>query len=102
MATVRRAQVFRPGEFIREELEARGWSQSALAKILGRPLQAVNEIVNGKKAITARTAAELGAAFGTSAEYWLNLETAWQLGQVPPPDPAIAARAHEMIDTATR
>jgi HTH-type transcriptional regulator/antitoxin HigA len=102
MTTVSRAQVFRPGEFILEELQARGWSQSALAKILGRPLQAVNEIIKGKKAITARTAAELGAAFGTSAEYWLNLEMAWQLAQVLPPDPAIAARAHKMVDTETK
>jgi hypothetical protein len=43
-------EVFPPGEFIREELEARGWTQSDLAKILGRPLQAINEIVNGKEA----------------------------------------------------
>ena len=72
-----------------------------LATILGRPLQTVNQIINGKKAITAQTAAELAAAFGTSAEYWLNLETAWQLAQVAPPDPAIAKRAQNVDRGAT-
>lgn len=46
------ASVFPPGDFIREELEARGWTQRDLAEILGRPIQAVNAIVNGKKEIT--------------------------------------------------
>jgi HTH-type transcriptional regulator / antitoxin HigA len=97
MATIRPAQVFRPGEFLQEELEARGWSQVALAKILGRPIQVVNEIVRGKKAITPQTATELAAAFGMSAEYWLNLEIAYQLAQLSPPDPAIAARARQLM-----
>src|SRR5438874_4832464 len=73
------AQVFPPGEFIREEMEARGWTQKDLAAVLGRPLQAINEIVNGKKRITAQTAKELGAAFGTSADLWINLQTAYEL-----------------------
>jgi HTH-type transcriptional regulator/antitoxin HigA len=101
MATISRAQVFPPGDFLQEELEARGWSQSRLARVLGRPIQVVNEIINGKKAITPQTAAELAAAFGTSAEYWLNLENAWQLAQLSPPDPAIAARAQRLADTET-
>jgi len=69
MANTSCAQVFPPGEFLREEIEARGWSQSTLAKILGRTIQVVNEIINGKKAITSQTAVELAAAFGTSAEF---------------------------------
>ena len=68
-----------PGYFIREELEARGWSQEQLAAKMGRPYQAVNAIINGHKIITAETAIELGQAFGVSAMYWLNLETAFQL-----------------------
>ena len=58
MATKRRpiAEVFPPGDFIREELEARGWTQTDLATILGRPFQVVNAIINGRKAITSRTA----------------------------------------------
>jgi HTH-type transcriptional regulator / antitoxin HigA len=87
------AEAFPPAEFIKDELEARGWSQGTFAKILGRPLQAVNMIINGKKAITAQTAAEIGAAFGTSATFWMNVETAWQLSRVKPVAPGIARRA---------
>ena len=46
---------------------------------MGRPLQALNAIINGHKIITADTAIELGDAFGTSAVYWMNLQTAHQL-----------------------
>ena len=68
-----------PGHLIREELEARGWSQEKLAAKMGRPYQTLNGIINGHKMITADTAIELGNAFGTSAIFWLNLETAYQL-----------------------
>jgi len=75
-----RPALFPPGEYIRDELEARGWTQEDLAAILGRPLSAVNQIIKGNKAITPQTAHELAAAFGTSAELWLNLENAYRLG----------------------
>lgn len=68
-----------PGEILQEEIDARGWSQSDLAEILGRPVQAINEIIRGKKAIVAATARELARAFGTSSEFWLNLESAYRL-----------------------
>jgi HTH-type transcriptional regulator/antitoxin HigA len=87
------AEVFPPGEFINDELQARGWTQTDLARILGRPLQTVNAIINGKKAITSQTAWELGAAFGTSPEFWMNLETAYRMAQVREVDPGIAERA---------
>ena len=97
MAAIRTpAEVFPPGEFIREELEARGWTQSDLAKILGRPPQVINEIVNGRKRITAETAKQIGKAFGTPAELWINLETAYRLATSADPDPAIARRAAAM------
>ena len=73
------AEVFHPGEFIREELDARGWTQDDLAAIIGRPIQVVNLIINGKKEITPRTATELAAAFGSSAELWMNLQSAYDL-----------------------
>jgi HTH-type transcriptional regulator/antitoxin HigA len=75
-------EVFPPGEFIREELEAREWTQGDLADIMGRPTETVNRLIAGKLAITPETAKGLGAAFGTSADYWLNLETTYQLSQV--------------------
>lgn len=87
------AEAFHPGEFIRDELRARGWSQSDLAKILGRPLQAVNEIINGRKRLTAATAKAIALAFGTSPELWVNLQSAYDLKESPDPDPAIKSRA---------
>ena len=61
------AEVFPPGDFLREELETRGWTQADLAELMGRPLRSINEIINGKKSITAETAIGLGHALGTSA-----------------------------------
>ena len=97
MIDFKAAEVFPPGEFIREKLEARGWTQNDLAEILGRPLAAVNQILQGKRAITPRTARELAAAFGTSAELWLNLETAYRLSLAGEPDPKIRKRALRML-----
>ncbi len=69
-----------PGEYLAEEIEARGISQKELAKRMKRPLNAINEIVNGKKAITAATALQLEEALpGIPARFWLNLETDYQL-----------------------
>src|SRR5262245_28749675 len=70
------AEVFPPGEFIKEELEAREWTQADLAEILGRPPRLVSEIINGKRAISPETAKGLGEAFGTGAQFWMNLEGA--------------------------
>jgi HTH-type transcriptional regulator / antitoxin HigA len=73
------ARVFPPGRVIGEELEARDWTQKDLAEIMGRPAQAINEIISGTKQITPETALELSQAFGTSAEFWTNLESSYQL-----------------------
>ena len=73
------AEVFHPGEFLNDELEARNWTQSEFAEIIRRPARLVNEIVMGKKIITTETARELGAALGTSPQYWLNLQIAYDL-----------------------
>src|SRR4051812_4468060 len=75
------AEVFPPGEFIRDELEARGWTQGDLAKIMGRPEPSINLIINDKRGITPETANELAAAFGTSAEFWLNLDAIYRLSK---------------------
>jgi HTH-type transcriptional regulator / antitoxin HigA len=71
-----------PGEILKEELEERGWTQADLADITGKPVQAVNEIIAGKKAITPETALLFSDAFGTSPEFWLNLESAYRLDLV--------------------
>lgn len=89
------AEVFSPGEYIKEFLEGRSWTQDDLAAILGRPLQLVNEISLDKRGITPETAKGLAEAFGTSAQLWLNLDAGWQLykARSTQPDPAIALRA---------
>jgi len=71
--------LFPPGEYIRDELSARGWTQEDLAGITGRPSAVLSKIINGTKAITPQTARQLAAAFGTSAELWMNLESAYRL-----------------------
>jgi HTH-type transcriptional regulator/antitoxin HigA len=87
------AEVFTPGEFIRDELAARGWTQAKFAEIIGRPLQNVNEIINGKRRITPEMAVLIAAAFGTSPEVWLNLENTYRLSKVPAPGPEVLQRA---------
>ena len=87
------AEVFPPGEFIKDELEARGWSQADLAVILHRPIQVVNEIIAGKKAITPPTACGLASAFGTSPEVWLRLENAYRLSLAQCMSDDVARRA---------
>jgi len=87
------AESFLPGEILADELEARGWSQSDLAEILGRPVRLVNELVLGKRSITPETANGLAQAFGTSAELWMNLESAYQLSRVRPQTDAVARRS---------
>lgn len=73
--TYRPAEVFPAWEYLRDELEAREWTVAEFAEILGRPVQAVSEILNGHKLITAETANEIGAAFGTGPQVWLNLQS---------------------------
>jgi HTH-type transcriptional regulator/antitoxin HigA len=75
------AEAFPPGEYLRDELEARGWTQDEFAQIIGRPAPHVNLIIAGKRGITPATAKELGAALGTSPQFWLNLESAYRLWQ---------------------
>jgi HTH-type transcriptional regulator/antitoxin HigA len=87
------AEVFSPGEFLKEEMEARGWSQVELAEILGRPVKLVNEVLAGKKSITPETAVQLGDALGTGPEFWLNLESQYQLSKVISTSNSVARRA---------
>ena len=87
------AEVFPPGELLRDELEARGWTQTEFAEIIGRPPRVVNEIISGKRSVTPETARELAAAFGTSAQLWMNLESAYQLSKVEPVTERIAQEA---------
>ena len=79
MKMLQPARLIPPGRILERELEARGWTQSQLAMVLGRPKQMVNEIINAKKRITPVTALELAAALDIPAEFWLNLENLYRL-----------------------
>lgn len=82
-----------PGEIVREEMEARGWTQTDLAFILGYSEQTINKLLNGKTGLTADMAKALAEAFGTSAELWAGLQKEWELRCAREPDKAIKARA---------
>ena len=69
-----------PGEvLLLEFLEPMGLSQYRLAKDISVPPRRINEIVHGKRAITANTALRLSRYFGTSERFWLNLQTGYDL-----------------------
>ncbi len=87
------AEAFPPGEFIKEELEARGWTQEDLAEITGRQSSIISGLVNGKRAVSPDIASELSAAFGTTAQFWMNLETAYRLFVGGRPDETVARKA---------
>lgn len=87
------AEMFPPGEFLREELEARNLSQIEFAEIIGKTPTVVNEILMGKRSITPETAKAIANAFGTSAQLWMNLESAYQLWKAKDADESIARRS---------
>ncbi|HOF88640.1 MAG TPA: HigA family addiction module antitoxin [Armatimonadota bacterium] len=68
-----------PGEILQEELDARGWTQKGFAEQIGRPPQLINNIVNGRAGISAETALDFSDAFGTSAQFWMNLDSNYRL-----------------------
>jgi HTH-type transcriptional regulator / antitoxin HigA len=68
-----------PGSVLAEELRSRGWTQAQFAAILGRPVQAVNGVLNGKREMTPETALQIAAALGTSAEMWVDMESKYRL-----------------------
>jgi addiction module HigA family antidote len=63
-----------PGEFLRDELQALGLSATKFAAHLGVPTNAITAILHGNRGISAKMALRLGRAFGTSVQYWLNLQ----------------------------
>lgn len=93
MAERQLAEVFPPGDILKEELEARGWTQTDLAEIIGKSARLVNEVIAGKRAVTPDTARGLADAFGTSAQFWMNLESAYQLSKLKTDASPVARRA---------
>jgi len=72
-------QAIHPGEHLGEELRELGMSAAALARNLGVPTNRVTQILNGQRAITGDTALRLAHFFGTSPEFWLNLQNLYEL-----------------------
>ena len=67
-----------PGSVLKEEIECRGMSPNELASLMCEPIQVINEIILGQRAITQTTATGIQTALGISAQFWLNLETAYR------------------------
>jgi len=68
-----------PGEHLAEELKELDMSAAELARQLDVPTNRVTEILNGRRAITGDTALRLAHFFGTTAEFWLNLQSLYEL-----------------------
>jgi len=68
-----------PGEHLAEELTALSMSAAELARKIKVPTNRVTQILNGTRSITGDTALRLGHFFGTSAQFWLNLQTLYDL-----------------------
>ena len=68
-----------PGEHLAEFLDELGISQYRLAKTISVAPGRINEIIHGRRAMTANTALRTGKALGTTAEFWLNLQIAYDL-----------------------
>nr|VFJ62229.1 MAG: addiction module antidote protein, HigA family [Candidatus Kentron sp. FM]VFJ73119.1 MAG: addiction module antidote protein, HigA family [Candidatus Kentron sp. FM]VFK19914.1 MAG: addiction module antidote protein, HigA family [Candidatus Kentron sp. FM] len=77
---MKKREPIHPGEVLMEEfLDPMGISQYRLAKDIGVPARRINEIVHGKRSISADTALRLGRYFGTSAQFWMNLQNHYDL-----------------------
>jgi HTH-type transcriptional regulator/antitoxin HigA len=73
-----------PGKHLQEAIEAHGWTQTEFAEIVGRPGRLVSEIIAEKRGITPDTAVSFAAALNTTPEYWMSLDTAYQLSKANP------------------
>ncbi len=87
------AEIFPPGEFLKDELEARGWTQVEFAEIIERDTRVVSEVIGAKRSVTPETAIAFGEALGTGPEFWLNLESQYQLSKVRPKENSISRKA---------
>jgi|GEM_PF-539188 len=86
---------FHPGEILLEEfLEPMGKTQSSFAEELGWTKAKLNELIKGKRGITADTAIDLSETLGTSPKLWMNLQSTWDLNQ--------AMKSRSASDSASR
>ena len=90
-----------PGEHLAEELRELGMSAAALARNLDVPTNRITGILNGQRAITGDTALRLAHFFGTSAEFWLNLQSLYEL-RIAQKQAGKAIRALPRLDHSAR
>ncbi|MBI2314386.1 MAG: HigA family addiction module antidote protein [Betaproteobacteria bacterium] len=74
-------RLIHPGEILKDELAALNLSANAFAKALGVPANRVTGILNERRAITADTALRLARFFGTTPEFWMNLQASYEVNK---------------------
>lgn len=89
-------QMRSPGEYVRSHMEAKGWTQSDLAFVLGMPPGSVNPILNDRRAISVNMARALAAAFDLDAAEINRVQATWDVTHAADPDPGISTRARIM------
>ncbi len=98
--TARKMAPLHPGEVLLEEfMRPLGISQNRLGRDLGVPPRRINEIVHGKRSVTADTALRLARYFGTSPQFWMGLQTDFDLETT---EEAIAAEIRKQVKPCRR
>lgn len=92
---------FHPGEDLLEAIEAKGWSQRQFAELIGTTAPYLSDIIKGRRNITASLAVRIGAAFGTSAEVRMNMQTNYDLFVAAKEEKERVASVHEKIKELT-
>ena len=82
MFGIMKTTIAHPGRLLRRELTARGLSANRLALDIGVPSGRITDILNGRRSITADTAVRLGRYFGNSAQFWLDLQSQYDIAVV--------------------
>lgn len=93
------SNIIHPGEMIKDEIEFRGISQKALAAEIGLPASVLNEVLNGKRAVTTEYALLFEAALGIEADLWLKLQSDYNK-QVAKSDSNFMARLERIRQVA--
>jgi addiction module HigA family antidote len=92
--------VAHPGRLLKRELEARGLSANRLALDLGVPSGRITDILNGRRGITADTAVRLGRYFGNRPQFWLDLQSQYEIALVERDRGAEITRRVRPVDAA--
>jgi len=92
-------EAIHPGETLREDLEALGMSAAELARRIEVPVNRITQILNGRRAVTGDTALRLGHFFGTSGEFWLNLQKLYELRRAEQKNGAEISRLPSLEDS---